>query len=87
MNGPKQLCNRIGLGCRPRAKPESRYNDPMKRETLTQANPHLQDAEKARRNRVRSLASSTAIETGEPIPVIEEKLNRRNSARYRIALA
>jgi hypothetical protein len=59
----------------------------MKRNTLPQTNPHLKDAEKARRNRVRSLASSTAIETGEPIPVIEEKLKRGNLTRFRVTLA
>lgn len=59
----------------------------MKNETLSRANPYLKDAVKARRNRVRSLASSTAIETGEPISVIEEKLDRKPVGRSRVTLA
>lgn len=59
----------------------------MKNDTLSHANPYLKDPAKARRNRVRSLASSTAIETGEAISVIEEKLNLRLIERSRVKLA
>lgn len=59
----------------------------MKKRSISAANPYRKGADKARRNRVRSLASSTAIETGEPIEVIEKKLNRPRDARTRVTLA
>ncbi|RKT47673.1 hypothetical protein [Thiocapsa rosea] len=59
----------------------------MKNNTLSHTNPYLKEPVKARRNRVRGLASSTAIETGEPIAVIEEKLDRRPVGRFRVTLA
>ncbi len=39
------------------------------------------------RNRVRSLASSTAIETGEPIEKLEAKIRHLHSCKPRITLA
>ncbi|WP_157726422.1 hypothetical protein [Imhoffiella purpurea] len=59
----------------------------MKDNTLTRTNPHLKDTEKARRRRVRSLASSTAIETGESIRVLEVKLNQCYLECSRVSLA
>ncbi len=59
----------------------------MKRKTLTQTNPHLKDREKARRLLIRSLASSTAIETGEAIEKIEAKLTVKHFSRYPVTLA
>lgn len=50
------------------------YNSGMEKKTLAQTNPHLQDPEKTLRQRARSIASSTAIETGESIAVLEEKI-------------
>jgi len=59
----------------------------MKRKTLSQANPHLRDTEAARRQRIRSIARSTAIETGESVQAIEEKLRRLESSPSRVTLA
>lgn len=46
----------------------------MEKKTIAQTNPHLQDPEKALRQRVRSIASSTAIETGQSIEELEKKI-------------
>jgi hypothetical protein len=46
----------------------------MNTKALSQTNPHLRSGKKAQRYRVRSLASSTAIETGEPIHKLKKKL-------------
>lgn len=54
--------------------PVIQYNEVMEKKTLAQTNPHLQDSEKALRHRARSIASSTAIETGESIAELEEKV-------------
>jgi len=59
----------------------------MKAKALSQSNPHLKQANKARRNRVRCLASSTAIETGESIQRIEKKISHIRSAQSRVKLA
>ena len=59
----------------------------MKRKTLSQANPHLRDPEKAARQLIRSVASSTAIETGESVRDIEEKIKRLESRKPRVTLA
>ena len=59
----------------------------MKRKTLSQANPHLRDAEKAARQMIRSVASSTAIETGESVQEIEKKIRRLESSKPRVTLA
>lgn len=50
------------------------YNYVMEKKTLAQTNPHLQDPQKALRQRVRSIASSTAIETGQTIEELEKKI-------------
>ena len=54
--------------------PVIQYNEAMEKKTLAQTNPHLQDPEKALRQRVRSIASSTAIETGQSIEELEKKI-------------
>ncbi len=59
----------------------------MKTKALSRTNPHLQNAQKARRNRVRSLASSTAIETGESIHRIEDRIIHLRSSQSRVTLA
>ena len=59
----------------------------MKRKTLAQTNPYLLDAEKAARQRIRSIASSTAIETGESVRAIEEKIRHLRSSPPRVTLA
>lgn len=58
----------------------------MKEKPISATNRHRKSADEARRNRVRSLASSTAIETGEPIKAIEKKLNHPRDARTRVTL-
>ena len=45
----------------------------MKQNVLSQTNPHLSNDSKARKELFRSLASSTAIETGDSIISIEQK--------------
>ncbi|MBL7650012.1 MAG: hypothetical protein JNK74_27885 [Candidatus Hydrogenedentes bacterium] len=55
----------------------------MESKTLEQSNPHLQDPEKALRQRLRSLASSTAIETGEMIAQVEDRITRLRAKRSR----
>ncbi len=59
----------------------------MKRKTLAETNPHLRDTEAARRQRIRSIASSTAIETGESVQEIEKKIRRLESSPPRVTLA
>jgi len=59
----------------------------MSGKTLSQANSYLRDVKKAWRCRLRSIASSTAIETGESISVLEEKLKRLHTTRPRVTLA
>jgi hypothetical protein len=60
----------------------------MKSRTLKQANIHLRANNEATRTmRVRSLASSTAIETGKPIATIEKELITKQHSRYRLKLA
>ena len=63
------------------------HNAAMKRKTLSQANPHLRDPEKAARQLIRSVASSTAIETGESVRDIEKKIRRLESQKPRVTLA
>ena len=58
----------------------------MKIRSLASSNPFLKDAASARKRIIRSIASSTAIETGEPIKAIEKKLNQKSS-RYPVTLA
>ena len=59
----------------------------MKKNSLSQTNPHLRNTQKMWQLKVRSLASSTAIETGEPIEVIEEKINYLRSVESSVTLA
>jgi len=46
----------------------------MKRATLLDTNPHLRDPVKFREGLVRSVATSTAIETGERVATIAKDL-------------
>jgi len=60
----------------------------MKSKSLKSVNTHLQNAQTARKMRIRSIASSTAIETQESIKSIEEKLTHsKELSRYRAKLA
>ena len=59
----------------------------MSTKKLTQSNPFLKDKTNAKKLLLRSIASSTAIETGESIKKIEEKLNRSRSVANRVKLA
>jgi len=64
------------------------YNIAMKSKSLLNSNRHLRNPKKMREALVRSIASSTAIETGEAIHKIEARLNRRcSSSTNRIKLA
>jgi hypothetical protein len=51
----------------------------MDKPVLSKSNPYLRDASRARRDLARSIATSTAIETGEDAAAIE----RRIMAGYR----
>ncbi len=55
--------------------------------TLARVNHHLSNGKTAKRMRARSIASSTAIETGESIKQIEEKVIREQPAHYHVKLA
>jgi hypothetical protein len=59
----------------------------MKENSLSKTNRYLKNPVKARQLMTRSIASSTAIETGECIAVIEQKINRLRSAESRVKLA
>lgn len=60
----------------------------MKSKTLNQANSYLRANNVATRSmRIRSLASSTAIETGKPIATIEKELIAKKHSRYHVKLA
>jgi len=59
----------------------------MNAKPLSQTNPHLKNKANAKRLMIRSIASSTAIETGELISQIESKLNKPRSAQKRVTLA
>ena len=59
----------------------------MERKTLAETNPHLRDPAKARRQTIRSVASSTAIETGRPIEEIEARIIYLRSLPPRVNLA
>jgi hypothetical protein len=63
------------------------YTYAMEMKTLAQTNPHLQDPEKAHVQRLRSLASSTAIETGESIKQVEKRIIRLRLKRIRTTRA
>lgn len=59
----------------------------MKTKTLSQTNTYLKRGQEARQLRIRCIASSTAIETGEPVAVIEARLNEPRPARHPVTLA
>lgn len=55
----------------------------MSKKTLALTNTYLSKTETARKMRIRSLASSTAIETQEPISRIEAKLSHPKYPTHR----
>lgn len=59
----------------------------MKSKSLANSNRYLKNKAKAQKLMVRSLASSTAIETGEPIHQLETKLKLLHSLVKRVKLA
>jgi hypothetical protein len=59
----------------------------MKENSLLKSNRYLKDLDKARQLKIRSIASSTAIETGESIEIIEQKINHLHSVSSRVTLA
>ena len=59
----------------------------MKTKSLARSNRYLKNKASAQKLVIRSVASSTAIETGEPISSIEAKLNRPRSSAKRVKLA
>lgn len=59
----------------------------MKGNSLLKSNRYLNDFDKARQLKIRSIASSTAIETGESIEIIEQKINHLHSVASRVTLA
>jgi hypothetical protein len=59
----------------------------MKSKSLRNSNRHLRSSKNMRELLTRSIASSTAIETGESIQKIELKLNRQHSVTSRVKLA
>ncbi|MGS2722473.1 hypothetical protein ACVBEJ_01930 [Porticoccus sp. GXU_MW_L64] len=64
----------------------SRKMPPMSTKKLTTTNRYLTATER-RSMRIRTIASSTAIETGEDIQAIEKKLIRETRSRYHVTLA
>ncbi|KAA3639829.1 MAG: hypothetical protein DWP95_09670 [Proteobacteria bacterium] len=58
----------------------------MIKKSLKNANIHLRKPATARKMRVRSIASSTAIETGESIAKIEAKLKTNRRSKHRVKL-
>ena len=59
----------------------------MKSKSLSHSNRYLKDKALAKKLLLRSVASSTAIETGESISEIETKLGQPRSAATRVKLA
>ncbi len=60
----------------------------MSNKSLAATNTYLNKGETAKKMRVRSLASSTAIETRQPISQIEQKLTRsKRPSQRRVELA
>jgi len=59
----------------------------MKKRTLSQTNPYLRDPARARRDLVRSIATSTAIETGEDAGEIERRIMAGYRPARRVELA
>jgi len=59
----------------------------MKKNSLSNTNPHLKNKTMAWQLKVRSIASSTAIETGESIKSIEKKINSPHFSDSTVTLA
>ena len=59
----------------------------MKAKSLAQTNPHFKNPKTAQRMIIRSIASSTAIETGESITAIEKKIIHLRSSASPVTLA
>ncbi len=59
----------------------------MQKKTLSQTNLHIRDPHKARSRLIHSLASSTAIETGESIKSIGTRLALKHGLRFPVTLA
>lgn len=59
----------------------------MKSKKLSKNNRYLLDSQLSKKMRVRSIASSTAIETGESIKTIESKILDKKLSDYHIELA
>ena len=59
----------------------------MKTNSLARTNRYLIDPDKARKLTTRSIANSTAIETGESISAIEQKITRLRSSASCVKLA
>jgi hypothetical protein len=59
----------------------------MSDKALSKTNPYLKNRKTARKMLTRSVASSTAIETGESIEKIEARLIRKKRSRSRTKLA
>ncbi len=58
----------------------------MKAKSISQANPYLKDRSAVRKQLIRSVASSTAVETGESIQRIEARLRQKPSS-FQVKLA
>ena len=63
------------------------YTSRMKSKSLAHSNRYLRNQVKAKELLRRSIASSTAIETGKPISEIEAKLSQSRSAAKQVKLA
>lgn len=59
----------------------------MNKNSLANTNPHLKDKKSLREQIIRSVASSTAIETGEKIQDIEDRLRKKSTSPYHVTLA
>jgi len=58
----------------------------MRKKSLASVNPYLSNPKIARKMRIRSIASSTAIETGESIEKIEAKLQSFSNKKHHVKL-
>lgn len=59
----------------------------MNSNKITNNNPYMMDSQIAKKMRMRSIASSTAIETGESIKSIESKILNQKPSHYSVKLA
>ncbi|WP_295888975.1 hypothetical protein [uncultured Thiohalocapsa sp.] len=64
-----------------------RYHAVMTKRVLSESNPYLRDRRRAEHGRARSIATSTAIETGEDAAEIERRIlaGARNPRRAKLA--